>query len=315
MKTFDKKVREIKSRRLLLAGFILIIAFVMLIFWIIEIIPKDIEYGEFKKNEKTSNYAKATVYYLIGPLVQVENPKEKNNMLGYYIAVGEDENLFIVRLNEDNIGISILGKDIDNEAVGTLDGTEIYGSVELASYSLRNVLYECLNTILNTTIVNDDSFDKVLGGYYLDTVVEEKNNSIPLFILFVFFSSMGILYILINKHIRTNVNRSISELKVKGKLQDVIEEFEGGQLIEYKKLKVYLSPKYIFSYYSGLDVIPFKDVKEVTVSKRTVGSRDKNRYIIITTKGNKDYYIAPMQKNSQKVIFNELFTKIKKTIE
>ena len=314
MKSFDKKIKEIKNRRLLLAMLALIIAVIIFIAWIIEILPKEIDYAEFKKYDKSSDYAKTTVYYLIGPLLEVKNKKDESNILGYYIAARE-EDFFMVRLNENNIEIPILGKDIDDDSIDTLEGIEVYGSVELASYSLRSALYNSLNTILNANIVNDDSFDEVLGGYYLDTALDGKNNGIQLLILSAFFGIVGVLYILINRRIRANVDESIKELKEKGQLDDVIEEFEGGQLIDYRKLKVYLSPKYIFSYCSGLDVIAFKDIKEVNISKNTIGSRNKNKYIVITTNDNRQYYIAPIQKRKQKVIFNELLTKIKSIVE
>lgn len=315
MKTFNEKIKEVKNRRLFLAICILIIAFIIFVCWIIEIVPKNINYEEFRKYEKSSNYAKTTVYYLIGPLVEVKSQKDDSITLGYYIAVGKDDDLFIVRANKNNIEIPILGENIEEGSVDTLEGVEVYGKVELASYSLRNVLYNRLNTIFNENIVNDQSFDEVLGGYYLDTAPDRKSNATQLLMLTAFFAVIGILYILINKRIQTRVDESINELKTKGKLEEVIGEFESEKLIDYKRLKVYLSPNYIFSYCSGFDVIAFKDIKEVTTSKNSIGSRNKNKYIVITTKDDREYYIAPIQKKKEKVIFNELLTKIKSVIE
>lgn len=313
MEIFDKKIKQIKNTKIPLAIFVLIIAFSIFIYGVIEAIPREIEYTEFKKDHKLSNYAKTTVYYLMGPLVQVKNSKD-GNISGYYIGVGEENNLFIIRLNEDNIEIPILGKNIEKDSIDTLEGTEVSGNVQLSSSSLRSALNNSLNTIFDEEIANNNSFEKVFGGYYLDTIEEVKNNSTKLFILAIFFTIIGILYLLINKRIRKNVDRSINELKSKGKLDEVIKEFEGGQLISYKKLKVYLSPNYIFSYNMGFDIIKFKDIKEVNTSKKVFGSYNKNKYIVITTKDNIEYYIAPIYKKRQKFIFNELLTKIKSTI-
>ncbi len=314
MGTFYKKIKQIKSRRIPLAIFILIIAFMIFIYGIIEAIPKEIEYTEFKKDQKLGNYSKVKVYYLMGPLVQVKNSKDGTTS-GYYVAVGEEKNLFIIRFKNDNIGIPILGKDIEKDAIDTLEGTEVFGSVQLSSSSLRNTLNQTLNTIFNEDIANNNSFEKVFGGYYLDTVVKVKNNAIKLFILAIFFAITGFLYLLLNKRIRKNVDRTIDELKSKGKLEEVIKEFENEKLISYKRLKVYLSPNYIFSYSTGLNIINFKDIREVNTSKKKIGSYDKNKYIIITTKDNIEYYIAPIQKKRQKFIFNELLAKIKSMIQ
>lgn len=313
MENFDKKIKQIKSRKIPLAIFVLIIAVIIFILAIIQLLPKEIEYVEFRKDRKLGNYAKATVYYLMGPLVQVKDSKD-GTISNYYIAVGEDDDLFVIRLKEDNIEIPILGKDIDDNETETLEGREVSGNVQLSSSSLRSALNKSLNTIFNEEIANNNSFEKVFGGYYLDTVTEVKNNTIELFILSIFFVIMGIFALLINKRIRKNVDRSINELKSKGKLEEVIKEFENEQLISYKKLKVYLSPNYIFSYSMGFDIIDFKDIQEITTSKKVFGSSNKNKYIIITTKDNIEYYIAPINKKRQKFIFNELLTKIKEKI-
>ena len=108
---------------------------------------------------------------------------------------------------------------------------------------------------------------------------------------------------------------TLQELEERGILDKVIEEFNSEQLIEYRKVKVCLSPNYIFSYSIGFDIIPFKDIKEVSISKKELGSYNKNKYIIIGTKDNKEYYIAPMKNRRHKAIFNELLAKIKSIIE
>lgn len=314
MEIFDKKVKQIKNKRIPLAIFVLIIAFMIFIYAIIQFIPKDIEYVEFNKHEKEGSYARTIVYYLMGPIVQVKNPND-GSMSGYYVAVGKEKNLFIIRLNMENIEIPILGKDIEKDAIDSLEGREVVGNVKLSSSSLKSALNISLNTIFNEEIANNSSYEKVFGAYYLDTIEEVENNAIKLLIVSAFFAIIGALYILINKRIKTNVDINIEQLKLKGKLDEVINEFESGQLINYKKLKVSLSTNYIFSYSVGLDIIDIRDIKEVSTSKKTFGSYDKNKYIIITTKDNIEYYIAPIHKKRQKFIFNELLTKIKSTIQ
>lgn len=314
MKTFDEKVKQIKNKRILLGIFILIIAFITFILGIIEILPRDIGYSEFKKDDKSSKYAKTTVYYLMGPLVRTKATKREGSS-AYYIAVGEDNNLFIIRLNEENIEIPILAKNLDENSIDTLEGIEVKGSIQLTSSSLREALNDRLNNILKDKTINSNNFEKILGEFHLDTVSDVENSSAKLFILAIFFTIIGLLYIVINKRIRKNVNITIEELKVKGILDEVISEFNSEKLIDYRKLKVYLSPDYIFSYNMGLCVIPFKDIKEINISKKEIGSYNKNKYIIITTKDNREYYIAPMQNRRQKAIFNELLTKIKTMVE
>lgn len=315
MKTFEKKIKKIKSTRLITATIAFAIAIIIFILAIIQVLPKEIDYMEFNKNKKLSNNAKTTVYYLIGPLVTVKDKNDNSDISAYYIAVGEEKNLFIIKLKEDNISIPVLGKDIEEDSVDTLDGVVVYGSVQLSSYSIRDKLNNRINKIFNDDIVNNNVFDKMFGAYYLDTINNEKDNPVKLFILSLLFAIIGIIYILINKRVRSNTNNTINELKSKGKFEEVKEEFESGKLIKYRKLKVDLSSNYIFSYCSSLDVIAFKDISEVYTYKNTLGNSNRGQYIAITTKDEKQYYIAPMKKKKQKIIFNELLAKIKATIE
>lgn len=311
---FDEKLREIKSKRLALAIVILLIAFIFFILAIIEVIPKDIEYTEFNKNTKSGNYAKTKVCYLMGPILEVKD-NNSDRTSGYYIAVGETEKYFLIRLYNDSIEIPILDKDVDYDSKDNLPGIEVYGSVQLTSSSLVNALNNTLNTLFEKEVLNNSNFENVLGAYHLDTIAKVNNNAKSLFMLCAVLALIGILYLLVNMRIRKSVEQTINDLKSKGKLEEAINEFENEKLIEYKKLKVYLSPKYIFSYNLGLIIIPFSDIKEASTSKKTMSNPEKYKYIIITTKDDITYYIAPISKKNQKSIFNELFEKIKRTIE
>ncbi len=314
MEFFEKKVKEIKNQRIPLIIFILLMAFIIFVFAIIEIIPKNVKYVEFSKDKKSGNFVKAKVYYLMGPLVQVKNSKD-GIISGYYVAVGEEDVMFIIKLKEDNIEIPILGKDIDDESTESLEGKEILGNAQLISSSLRNALNSSFNLIYDEEIANNNSFEEVFGGYYLDTVIQVPNIAIKLFILCAFITIIGVLSLVISKRIRKNVDQTIKELKLKGKLEEVIKEFESEKSIKYKRLKVYLSTNYIFSYCFGLDIIAFEDIEKVTISKKAFLSSNKNKYIIITTKDNIEHYIAPLHKKMHKFMFNELLAKIKSKIQ
>lgn len=304
MKTFNKEVQKIKNKRMIIAILVLIVTLITFILGIMELLPKDIDYVDFRKDYNIGKYAKTTIYYLRGPILEAKDTSDET-MLDYYIAVGEDENQFVIILQHDNVEIPILGKSIQKEELDTLSGIEVYGKAELTSSSLKSLLNKRL------TFENNSSFDEMLGAYHLNTIIKNENNAIRFLILALILGIIGILYILINKRIRKNVEQCIDKLKNEGKLDEIINEFDSGRLIEYKKLKVYLSPNYIFSYNMGLDIIAFKDIKEATISKKEIGNPDKNKYIIIITKENIEHYIAPMKSKRQKVIFNELLAKIK----
>ena len=50
MDMFDKKIKQIRNKRIILAILVLIIASIILVLAIIQLLPKEIEYVEFKKD-------------------------------------------------------------------------------------------------------------------------------------------------------------------------------------------------------------------------------------------------------------------------
>lgn len=311
MKTFNREINKMKSRKVWLVIIVVIIAILFFMQGIVSVLSKNTVDLEFDKNKKVAGSAKTTILCLIGPLLEVK--EEKNGDLSeYYIAVGKESNLFIIRLKNENIDIPILGKDLKEEDIGQLQGVEISGSVQLTSSSLKSALNSRINLLMNNNIANSSSFDKVFGGYYLDTILKTENDAWGMFILSGVFAIIGLGYLLINKRIRRDINETIDKLSSEGKLNEVINEFEGGKLIDYRKLKVYLLPNYIFSYSAGLEIIAFKDIKDVSPSKKEIGKT--NRYIIITTKENTEHYIAPIKGLRERSIYNELLNKLKEIV-
>lgn len=311
MKSFNREINRIKRRKILLVIIALVIAVLFFIQGIVFLIQKNTVNFEFDKNRKVSGSARATILYIIGPLLEVKDERT-GDISEYYIASGKENNLFIIRLKNENIDIPILGKNLKEEEINQLEEIEICGSAQLVSSSLRSTLNNRLNLIMSEGFANNN-FDKVFGVYYLDTVIDTEKDVWSLFIIAGIFAIIGICYLFLNKRIRKNVNETINRLNSEGKLNEVIEQFDGGKLIDYKKLNVYLLPDYIFSYGLGIDIIAFKDIKDISASKREIGKT--NKYIVITTKENVEYYIAPMKGIKERGIYNELLNKLKTILE
>lgn len=312
MKTFEEKIKQIKRTRIVLASLILLMALILFIWAIIEIIPKKIEYVEFDRDNKISNYVRTTIYYLTGPIIEATNTKT-GELSKYYVANGVNDEIFIIRTGEET-ELPIYGKDITEENINSLQGIEVYGVSQLTSGSLTEALNIGLNKIFNEEIANSNNFHKVLGGYHIDTIGKPTNIAVNLFLVGLFLAVIGCLYLVINRRIRKNIENTINELTEKGKLEEVIKEYEGGKRIDYKNIKVSLSPQYLFSYTNGIYVIAISNIKEVSISKRNFVDRKKYKYIIVETKNNEKYGIAPFKKKAEKKVANELLMKIKSMI-
>lgn len=309
MKTFDKKIKQIKRTKWGIAIIIFVLALITLIWGIVEAIPKEIEYKEFDKNSDTYTYVKTKIKYLTGPIIETKNSSTGEEYY-YYIANDLNDEQFIVKTGKET-SIPIYGKDVTYENIETIGETEIYGMTELMSSSLNAIL----SAVLTEDIVSDNNLQDIIGICYFDMITEKGNISKNLFIFTGILIIFGTLYLYMNMKIRKRVDRTLEELKLKNKLDEAINEYEGGSLIEFKNVKVSLSPNFLFSYLNGIDVIEIKNIQNVTFSKKQFVNRDKNKYITITTKDNFEYYIAPFQKKSQKREANELLEKIKSMIK
>ena len=312
MKTFEKKIKQIKRTRMGLAIISLLIAMVVFVLAGIEFIPKEVEYGEFNRDYKATQYAKTTIYYLTGPIIQAKNSKT-GEIFKYYVATGENKEIFVVRTGEET-DLPVYGKDVTDENKETIVGREIYGVSELTSGSLIDALNIGLNKIFKEDIANSDNFTQVLGAYHLDTVGEAKNTVGVLLLMGFLFLAIGLSYVYINKKIKKQIEKTLKKLKSNGKINEVEKEYDTGRLIEYKKVKVSLSSKYVFSYNNGLKIIEIENIKEVYMSKKDVINKKQKKCIILETKDGEKIAIAPFEKKAEKVVSNELLAKLRTMI-
>ena len=312
MKTFENKIKQIKRTRKGVALISLLIATVLFVFAGIKIIPKEIEYGEFDMDNKVTQYAKTTIYYLTGPIIQAKNSKT-GEIFKYYVATGLNKEMFIVKTGE-NTDLPIEGKDITEENVEDLQGIEIYGTPKLMSGSLVEALSIGVNSIFQEEIANNNNFSLAMGAYYLDTVEGETNTAKNIFIIGLIYAIIGAEFIYINIKIRKNVDMTLDSLESTGQLDEVIKEYESGKLIEYKEVNVSLSPKYLFDYNMGLEIISINNIKDVSISKNNFANRKRNKFIIIETKAGEKCEVAPFNKKREKVVANELLAKLKTMI-
>lgn len=312
MKTFEKKIKKINRTRMGVAIISLLIAMVLFIWAVIEVIPKEIEYGEFNRDYKGTQYAKTTIHYLTGPIIQATDGKT-GEVFKYYVATGENEEVFIIRTGKET-DLPVYGQDVTDENKGKLEGIEIYGVPELTSGSLMDALNIGLNRIFQEEIANSDNFTQVMGAYYLDTVGEAKNIAGHLLIIGLLFLAIGLAYVYINKKTRKKVEKTLKKLESNRKINEVLKDYESGRLIEYRKVKVSLSPKYVFDYNNGLEIIEVDSIKEVSISKKDFTNRKQKKCIILETKDGEKIAIAPFEKRAEKVVANELLAKLRTMI-
>lgn len=315
-KTFEEKIKEIKIREKVPIVLIAIIAIFFMICGIIAIVPKNNEYIDFnKKGDNTSNKnAKVYIYYLMGPVIQGRDSATQE-IEHFYIAFGENDELYVISAkNIENI--PVWGEDVNSdEDLNNLEKVEIKGERKFMQPALRNMLIIELNDSFGEELATDEKLSQVLGNYYLDITPSNDNFGKSVFMLSGAFVIILVVYLFKTLKGIKELNTSIEELKKSGKFKDIERDYENGQLIQYKKMNVDISTKYLFYYTNGLTIIEFKNMKEVSAEKKLDQNLKRYKYIVIETKNGKKYYIAPQTSKKKKVIFEELLAKIKTKIK
>lgn len=311
-KTFEEKIKEIKLRKKIPIVLIAIIAIFFMICGIIAIFPKNNEYIDFnKKGDNISNRnARVDIYYLMGPVIQAKN-KNKQEVEHFYIAFGEDDELYVISAkNIENI--PVWGEEVNSdEDLNNLEKIEIKGERKFMEPALRSMLIRELNDSFGEEMATDEKLSQVLGNYYLDITPSDNTFGKNVFMLAGAFVIILVVYLFKALKGINELNTSIEELKKSGKFKDIEKDYENGQLIQYKKMNVDISTKYLFYYANGLTIIEFKNIKEVSAEKKLDQNLKRYKYIVIETKNGEKYYIAPQTGKKKKIIFEELLAKIK----
>ena len=309
MKLFEKKIKKVRSKDFISIVVLTIIALISLILAIINIIPKKKNYFEFNKNKETSKYVRSNIKYLMGPIMQSSNSKKE--IFNYYIAEDEKEEFFIIKLTNNEKDIPILGKRLNKEDIEQQPIIEIRGINRQISSALKNVLINSLNNSMDIKDIDLPNISNFLGYYYFDATIEDEKMYKNFFSISAIFLLLDIIYILKSIKINKRITNELNKLEKDGELEKIIEDYEESNLIEYKKLKVIISSKYIISYLYDLVIIPIKKIKDVYVTKEVNGIKSRYKYIVIETDENLMYYITVLQNRKQKRAFEELLDKIK----
>lgn len=307
MESFEKKIKKIKNKKLTSIIGVSIILFILLVIFLVEIFVKEKSPGRFNKNSEENTYVTSEVTYLIGPILNTRNRKKE---FSYYIAKDTDGQTFIIKLERQNNKIPVLGRDITKDEIDNLCGIEIKGTNEKLSLTLKETIIESINLSIANIISDENYPDELIGDFYFNAsnVNPLIRNLIELMGLFLI---MDLIYVLIYIRTKKNTDKSINKLKEDGIYEDVKKEYESNSLIRFEKLNVCITNNYILYYLNSLTIIPFSTIKEVHATKKINNERTKYKIICIETKDGNFYYIAPLQKRNQKLLFDELLEKIK----
>lgn len=250
------------------------------------------EYEVLTKNTSENVYAKLNVSLLDSAFAtETLDGKEKD----YYIAFDENDNPFIIVLDETEI-------EKPNPVM-------VYGNVSKSDTEVFKYLQEFLKDEDGNTYTIDE-LKSVVGENYLDTTWDNKEEGIFALILFGVFSLSGLISIIVY-FVRNKKSKKILE-EYERELEKIEEDVKSGKGIHNKKCKVYLTDRYLLSYAGGVKLIELNDIVWVYpfITKQNGITTSKSIYVV--TNNGKSNVVAVVNTwgKKNKASFEELYQDI-----
>lgn len=213
--------------------------------------------------------------------------KTENSSTERYYFVGDENNfIYIVRLSPKKY--DEIKKQYDEQG-------------ENFKYELKGYLFNTPTQLKKLAIsgynegrtadqkISAAEFQDYFGKTYLDDRITPTTEYATVCIMvgffFSIFATVSIVILIIN------VINTKKTLKKYSK-EDLEAELEKESTISYKKLKLYLTDKYVIYGYQGLHVEEYDNISWTYIEKRRQNGVTVGKYIIIVTNAGKKKYVA-----------------------
>ena len=256
-------------------------------------------------HDKEGAYTKITIDYI--PYLFAEEDLTQGGTRKYYIIMDQEKYMYIARLTDETYNKL---KDKADQETGSIEPTEFKGYVFKIPSKLKtlaaNELTEVFKDSENPIKVTTSNLAEYVGDAYLDETEipnnETENGAQAVGILAGLFALIfgGIA---ISQSFRTSKVTKNKEL-----MEELKEELISMNDNPYKKLKIYLTNKYIISRYGGLEVFEYKNVIWAYALVRYQNGSAVGRTLMLCTKDKKRHSVAPTSANDPAL--DEIMTEI-----
>lgn len=311
MNKFEKKCKKIKKKNTKLGCFFIVLAIILIVIGI-SAIPEDKSTWTKFDGLETDKYQQANIYYLIGPFAEYEKEGVIEKQL--YTAITTENEYILVETGE-NTELPILGEDVTEENINSIEPVTIYGYGKKLESDVETYLVKFWNSIYGEEIFTTSNYIQYFGFSYLDTEDQGDTTSVICYIFGIIFAIVAILIFAGNKKNKKEVETIIKVLAEDGKLEEIENEFSNYEINEYKKIKLDVIQNYIISYEPKLLIVPFADIINVYHSNMINGQYQPFMYIALETRNNEKYYIAQKQLDTKNPQFEEALEKIKSKVK
>lgn len=316
MKKFDDKVKAARNKTKRISIIFIIMAIIFVLIGLFMGNTNKESWENFNTSISKSDYYKAKVYFLEGPFAEYTTNGITTEEI--YIAYAENDEIFIVNVSTSNKNIPIYGVDVTEEDIPEnieeMESVAVYGYSTKIDNEVAQLLVDYMNEGYDEELFNLFNYKDVFGEYYLDTTNISNDGSIVCYVLAAFFCIIGIIYLFTNKN-KKLIENSITVLEQRAILEDVKEDYENSESKKYKKIKLELTDKYIYSFADSIIVVPYEDVTKVYHSNVVNGKYQLKMYIALETIDSIRYFVAGKPLSSKNAEFDEALEYIRNKIK
>ena len=253
--------------------------------------------------ELIENYQdKAGIYAKIDMAIMPYGFAEEDNGRFYYFAKDKAGYMYIVRLTD---GTYEELKKMYNDGEGEVN-YELSGYTFSIPTDLKKLAIETTDEIFEDNEINYSNFEDYVGNVYIDETKTPEDHTPN--ILYGISVITGIFTFVMIITSASQIARTRKFTKNKELIEEVREELKAIDDNEYRKLKIYLTNKYIVSRTGGISIFEYKDVIWVYATVRYVNGIAQGRALMLCTKDKKKYTMAATGPND--TALDEIMTEI-----
>lgn len=312
MEELEKKLKKNKKGSSKAGWIFLIIAILVLLIGIMEGNPDKENWPKFDGVNNSEDYYKAEIYYLVGPFAEYTKNGEVVERL--YSAYTTNNMYILIKTGKDT-NLPILGEDVTEQNINTIEAVTIYGYGTKMNTELTEYLVQFWNYLYGTEIVTKSNYMEYFGNCYLNTEEQLEGTGELCYILAAIFGIIALAKLLSNRKNKKKIENTLKEIEEKGILESLKNEYSRENVQEYKKLNLELTPNYLINYKPELVIIPFADITNVYHSNMIDGIYQPFMYIALETKNGEKYYVAQKQLDAKKLQFDEVLEKIRSKVK
>ena len=183
-------------------------------------------YSDYDSNKE--GFAKTKILCVDEPFAELVGDKYKDMQL--QLAIGEDNNMYIVGLNPKN-DFPVVSKNMTDEELASYKPVEIKGKSETLPDEAKSYL-------LDTYGLTSENVDTILGSCYLDTTYDTLSAGYLFFGVGIFVGIITLMFQSAVNQRKKAIRKKADMLEANGQLQAIYDDFQTGPQTLSKSMRL-----------------------------------------------------------------------------